>query len=126
MTAPSMADEPRQVRITSDGISGKVVIGGVDISRSVQGYELQHRVGGPPVLILHTVPARGLDFDGLAQVVVATPEQDHGQIIAAYLQSIDPGALARAALERDDLDGSPNELTVAMLRQLADWAQGRD
>ncbi|MFD7867318.1 hypothetical protein [Streptomyces sp. NPDC059783] len=120
-----MADEPRQVRITSDGIGGKVEIGGVDISRSVQGYELQHRVGGPPVLVLHTVPARGMDFEGLAHVAVAAPEQDDGQVVAGFLANIDPGALARAALERDDLDGSPNELTVAMLRQLADWAQGR-
>lgn len=126
MTAPSMADKPRHVRITSDGVGGKVEVGGVDISRSVQGYELQHRVGGPPVLVLHTVPARGLDFEGLAQVVVAAPEQDHGQIIAAYLAGIEPGALHRAALERDDLDGTSNELTTAMLRQLADWAQGSD
>ncbi|MFJ2279227.1 hypothetical protein ACIOEZ_34325 [Streptomyces sp. NPDC087866] len=125
MSAPSMADEPRQVRITSDGVSGKVEVGGVDISRSVQGYELQHRVGGPPVLVLHTVPARGLDFDGLSQVVVATPEQDHGQIIADFLASMEPASLERAALDRDDLDGSPNELTTAMLRQLVDWAQGR-
>ncbi|MDK0525003.1 hypothetical protein [Streptomyces sp. ML-6] len=125
MTAPSMADEPRHVRITADGVMGKVEIDGADISRSIRGYELQHQVGGPPVLVLHTVPHRGLDFDGLAQVAVATPEQDDGQIIAAFLANIEPAALSRAALERDDLDGSPNELTVAMLRQLADWAQGR-
>ncbi|MFJ1900533.1 hypothetical protein [Streptomyces sp. NPDC088115] len=125
MSAPSMADEPRHVRITVDGAMGKVVIGGVDISRSLQGYSLQHQVGGPPVLMLHTVPHRGLDFEGLAHVAVVAPEQDDGQVVAAFLQSIEPTALERAALERDDLDGSRHELTTAMLQQLADWAQGR-
>lgn len=125
MTAPSMADEPRHVRITADGIMGKVEIDGTDVSRSLQGYNLQHQVGGPPVLVLHTTPHRGLGFEGLAQVAVAAPEQDEGDLVAAFLQNVDPAALARAALDRDDLDGSPNELTVAMLRQLADWAQGR-
>ncbi|MEU6016972.1 hypothetical protein ABZ826_23855 [Streptomyces sp. NPDC047515] len=125
MTAPSMADEPRHVRITADGVSGRVSIDGVDVSRSLQGYNLQHQVGGPPVLMLHTVPHRGLDFEGLAHVAVAAPEQDDGQIVAAFLANIEPAALEHAALERDDLDGSPHELTVAMLAQLADWAQGR-
>lgn len=125
MTTPSMADEPRHVRITADGVMGKVEIDGHDISRSLQGYSLQHQVGAAPLLVLHTAPHRGLDFEGLAQVAVAAPEQDEGELVAAFLANIDPAALARAALERDDLDGSPNELTVAMLRQLADWAQGR-
>ena len=125
MTALSMADEPRHVRITADGVSGKVEIDGTDISRSLQGYSLQHQVGTAPLLVLHTAPHRGLDFDGLAQVAVAASEQDDGQVVAAFLQNIDPAALSRAALERDDLDGSPNELTVAMIQQLVDWAQGR-
>ena len=125
MTTASMADEPRHVRITADGVMGKVEIDGTDVSRSLQGYSLQHQVGSAPLLVLHTAPHRGLDFDGLAQVAVAAPEQDDGQVVAAFLQNIDPAALSRAALERDDLDGSPNELTVAMLQQLADWAQGR-
>jgi len=125
MSVPSMADEPRHVRITADGVMGKVEIDGVDVSRSLQGYSLQHQVGAAPLLVLHTAPHRGLNFDGLAQVAVAAPEQDDGQVVAVFLQNIDPAALSRAALERDDLDGSPNELTVAMLQQLADWAQGR-
>ncbi|MEW2068634.1 hypothetical protein [Streptomyces sp. NPDC007346] len=124
MTAPNMADQPRHVSITTDGGAGKVTIDGTDVSRSLQGYSLQHQVGAAPLLVLHTAPHQGLDFEGLAQVAVAAPEQDEGDVVAAFLQNIDPAALYRAALERDDLDGSPNELTVAMLRQLADWAQG--
>ncbi|MGW1468555.1 hypothetical protein ACWCPT_29940 [Streptomyces sp. NPDC002308] len=125
MTAPSMGDKPRQVRITADGFTGRVEIDGTDISKSLRGYSLQHEVGGPPVLMLHTVPHRGLDFNGLAHVAVAAPEQDDGQVIAAFLQNVDAAALERAALNRDDLDGSSHELTRAILQQLADWAQGR-
>lgn len=125
MTAPSMADEPRHVRITADGTAGSVSIDGADISRSLQGYSLQHQVGAAPILMLHTVPHRGLDFEGLAHVAVAPPEQDEGELVAAFLQNVDAAALERAALARDDLDGGRHELTTAMLRQLSDWAQGR-
>ncbi|MFF2731780.1 hypothetical protein ACFVS9_28215 [Streptomyces sp. NPDC058008] len=125
MTAPSMADQPRHVRITADGVAAKVAIDGTDVSRSLQGYSLQHQVGAAPLLVLHTAPHQGLDFEGLAHVAVAAPEQADGDLVAAFLQNIDPAALERAALERDDLDGGRHELTVAMLRQLADWAQGR-
>jgi hypothetical protein len=61
-------------------------------------------------------------FDGLAHVVIGD-ETPPGEAIAAWLQNIDPAALDRAALDRD-LDGTSNELTKAMLEQLADWARG--
>ncbi|MFG2540674.1 hypothetical protein ACGFU4_36090 [Streptomyces sp. NPDC048511] len=124
MTAPSMADEPRHVRITADGVMGAIAIDGTDISKSVQGYNLEHRVGSAPLLVLYTAPHRGLDFDGLAHVAVGD-QADPGDTVAAFLANIDPAALQQAALNRDDLDGSKQELTRAILRQLADIAQGR-
>ncbi|MDX3343508.1 hypothetical protein PV409_36725 [Streptomyces sp. ME02-6979.5a] len=124
MTAPSMADEPRHVRITADGVMGTVAIDGTDISKSVQGYNLEHRVGSAPLLVLYTAPHRGLDFDGLVHVAVGD-QQDPGDTVAAFLANIDPTALYRAALNRDDLDGTPHELTRAMLMQLADMALGK-
>ena len=124
MTTPSMADEPRHVRITADGVMGTVAIDGNDISHAVQGYNLEHHHGAAPLLILYTAPHRGLDFEGYAHIAVGD-QTDPGETIAAFLGSIDPAALERAALNRDDLDGTSNELTRAMLAQLADIAQGR-
>lgn len=124
MTAPSMADQPRHVRITADGVMGTVAIDGTDISKSVQGYNLEHRIGAAPLLVLYTAPHRGLDFEGLAHVAVGD-QADPGEAIVAFLANIDPAALQQAALNRDDLDGSKQELTKAMLRQLVDIAQGR-
>ena len=124
MTSPSMADEPRHVRITADGVMGTVAIDGTDISKSVQGYNLEHRVGAAPLLVLYTAPHRGLDFEGLAHVAVGD-QVDPGEIVAAFLANLDPAALQRAALNRDDLDGTSTELTSAMLQQLTDIAQGR-
>ena len=124
MTAPNMADQPRHVRITADGVMGTVAIDGTDISKSVQGYNLEHRVGQAPLLVLYTTPHRGLDFEGLAHVAVGD-QADPGEIVAAFLANIDAAALERAALNRDDLDGTGNELARAMLLQLADIAQGR-
>ncbi|MFJ5886883.1 hypothetical protein [Streptomyces californicus] len=124
MTAPSMADEPRHVRITADGVMGTVTVDGTDISKSVQGYNLEHRVGSAPLLVLYTAPHRGLDFDGLAHVAIGD-QQDPGDTVAAFLANVDPAALQRAALNRDDLDGTPHELTRAMLHTLADMALGK-
>lgn len=124
MTAPSMADEPRHVRIAADGVMGSVAVDGTDISKSLQGYNLEHRVGSAPLLVLYTAPHRGLDFDGLAHVAVGD-QQDPGDTVAAFLQNVDPAALSRAALNRDDLDGTPHELTRAMLMTLADMALGK-
>jgi hypothetical protein len=119
-----MADQPRHVRITADGVMGTVAIDGTDISKSVQGYNLEHRVGAAPLLVLYTAPHRGLDFEGLAHVAVGD-QADPGETVAAFLANIDASALERAALQRDDLDGTSSELTKAMLRQLAEWAQGQ-
>ncbi|WP_331746905.1 hypothetical protein [Streptomyces sp. NBC_00842] len=125
MTAPSLADQPRRVQITADGGMGSITVDGHDISKSVQGYTLEHRAGQAPLLALYATPSGGAAFDGYARVAVAAPEQDDGQIVAAFLANMDPARLEAAALERDDLDGSRHELTRAMLAQLADWAEGR-
>lgn len=124
MTAPNMADNPRRVQITADGMTGRVVVDGTDLSKDVRGYTLEHHVGEAPRLVLHAVAHRGAQFEGLAHVVVGE-EHDPGATVAAFLSSVDPEALQQAALSRDDLDGSKHELTRAMLQQLADWAQGR-
>ncbi|MEU3656409.1 hypothetical protein AB0E67_27105 [Streptomyces sp. NPDC032161] len=125
MNAPTMADEPRRVQITADGWAATITVDGSDISKSIQGYTLEHRTGQPPLLALYASPAAGTVFDGFAHVAVADAGQDDGQIVAAFLANIDPARLEAAALDRDDLDGTRHELTTAMLRQLADWAQGR-
>ncbi|MFD5899164.1 hypothetical protein [Streptomyces sp. NPDC060366] len=120
---PGMDWKPRHISVTGDGLAARVVLDDQDISRHVQGVTIEHRVGQAPVVVLYAHPTAGATFDGLARVAVAE-QADPGEAMAAFLASIDPDALAKAALQRD-LDGSPNELTKAMLEQLVDWAQGR-
>lgn len=126
MTTPT---EPSAYGVSIDAQPGQAAIrlnGELIPSGQVTGYVLEHDVAAAlPTLILHTRQPDQVHWQGLARVAVADPGRDDGQIIAAFLQSMDAGALYRAALERDDLDGSPNELTTAMLRQLTDWALGR-
>lgn len=123
---PSLADQPHRVSITSNGLAARILLNNTDITAHVTGYTIQQQPGAAPLVVLQTRPSDGVVFEGLAHVAVATePDTDPGDMIAAFLKNIDPDALAAAALERDDLDGSRNELTKAMLAQLADWAQGR-
>jgi hypothetical protein len=121
---PGFGDEPRQVTIHAAGAKATVTVDGKDLSRSLAGYQVEHRAGRPPFVILFAKESSVVDFEGMAQVAVAT-ETPPGEAIAAFLRGIDPAALSAAALERDDLDGSRHELTTAMLAQLADWALGR-
>ena len=126
MTAP---DEPTTHGVTIDAQPGQAAIrldGQLLPANEVTGYVLQHDVHGAlPTLILHTRQPDSVHWAGLARVAVAEPDQDPGEVVAAFLANIDPSALERAALNRDDLDGTSTELTKGMLRQLADIAQGR-
>jgi hypothetical protein len=119
-----MGDAPRTVRIAADGAMASVVVDSTDLSNSLSGYQMEHRAGQPPLLVLHVKPGTSLDFAGYAQVAVAV-EEPIGPQVAQWLAGIDPDQLSAAALERDDLDGSRNEITKAILQTLAEWAQTR-
>lgn len=124
MNDASLADDPHAVRITTDGVRAGVTLDGHDVSSSLSGYALEHRANQPPLLVLYVRPrVDGAVFDGYAQVAVAS-ETPPAEAIVAFLASVDPARLQQAALARD-LDGSPTELTTAMLLQLMDWAGGR-
>ena len=126
MTAPN---EPETYGVQIDAQPGEVTIrlnGELLPPGQLTGYVLQHDVHGAlPTLVLHTRQPDSVHWEGLARVAVAAPEQDPGAAITTFLANIDAAALQRAALNRDDLDGTSTELTTGMLRQLADIAQGR-
>lgn len=120
---PGMNWKPRHVSIVGDGVMARVLLDDADISNHVQSYAIEHRAGESPVVVFQVRPTGGATFDGMARVAVGQ-QADPGEVIAAFLGSINPAALDQAALGRDDLDGERGELTRAMLKQLAEWAQG--
>jgi hypothetical protein len=126
---PSMADAPHTVHIATNGCGAAVTVDGADLSTHLRGYTLEQQVGQPALLVLYrTQKDAPAHFEGLARVVVgetAAPADDDGAAIAAFLSNVDPAALENAALNRDDLGGERYDLTRAMLRQLADWSQGK-
>ncbi|MFH8294970.1 hypothetical protein [Streptomyces sp. NPDC018059] len=124
MNDASLADDLHAVRITTEGVRAGVTLNGHDVTSSLSGYTLEHRVNQPPLLVLYAHPkSQDAVFDGYTQVAVAS-ERPPAEVIVAFLAGIDPVRLQQAALDRDDLDGSPTELTTAMLHQLAAWAGG--
>ena len=126
MTEELNAPQAYGVRIEATPGDALIAIGGEPLPRGqVTGYILQHDVHSAlPSLILHTRQPEGVLFEGLATVAVAV-QQDHGDVIEQFLTGIDPAALQRSALDRDDLGEDRNAVTAAILRQLADWAKGR-
>ncbi|MDJ0464987.1 hypothetical protein [Streptomyces sp. H27-C3] len=124
MTEGTLADDPREVRISTDGARANVTVDGIDLSGSLAAYTLEHRANQVPLLVLYPrPPVDGVVFDGMTHVAVAS-EAPPAEAIAAFLTGVDPAALQKAALDRHDLDGTPTELTTAMLRQLMEWATG--
>lgn len=118
---------PRRVSITADGPTARVVLDDADVSEHITGYTLEQHVGQTPVLVLHPRHSDAAFFEGMAQVAVAAQpeEQDQGAALAAFLEGIDAGALETAAINRDDLDDERYGVTRAVLRQLAEWVQGK-
>lgn len=123
MSEQTFADQPRRVEITADPWKAAVVVDGTDMTAGLRAYTLSQEVGQPPTVVLYPSPEHAASFTGFARVQVATPAEP-GPVIADFLRAINPAALDQAALGRN-LDGSPNELTKAMLEQLIDWAEGR-
>ncbi|MER6131900.1 hypothetical protein [Streptomyces sp. NPDC001815] len=115
------------VRVTGRGHAAVVEIGGHDVSRELAAYSLAHRAGDVPRMVIELSPkstATGV-FEGLAHVVIGDPP-DPGPAAAAFLTAISPAELEKAVLARHDLmDGSPHELTRAMLALLRQWALGQ-
>ncbi|MCA1220254.1 hypothetical protein [Streptomyces sp. 8L] len=124
MTAPT---EPTAhgVRIAAQPGHATICIDGTPLPEGqVTGYTVQHSITDAlPMLVLHTRQTDGVEWEGLARVAIGVP-QDPADGIVAFLSSIDPDALARAALDRD-LEPSKHSITRATLAQLIDWAQGR-
>jgi hypothetical protein len=119
--------EPLSVRVTGRDRAAVVEIGGHDVSRHLAAYSLAHQAGDVPRMAIELSPASTATgvFEGLAHVVIADPP-DPGPAAAAFLSAISPAELQKAALARHDLmDGSPHELTRAMLALLQEWALGR-
>lgn len=125
MNAPS---EPQAhgVRIAVSPGHADISIDGTALpAGQIVGYQLEHDVANAafPRLILHTRPTSDVLFEGMAQVAVAVP-QDPGQAIADFVSQLDPAALQRAAMDREDLTGDKTGVTEAILKQITEWALG--
>jgi hypothetical protein len=116
------------VRIDAQPGDATVTIDGTPLPRGqLTGYVLQHDIHQAlPSLILHTRQPESVMFEGLATVAVAVHENDVTGMMVQFLEGIDPAALQRAAMDRDDLDDGKTGVTEAILRQLADWVQAKD
>lgn len=120
-----MSDMPadvRHVRIAaSSGEAAVVKIDGQDVASSVDAYRITQTVDEGPEVTLYVAEGwRGLEFDGLAEVIVEPADVRH--VVVGFLDAVDSRRLDEAVLLRDDLDGKPGELTRGLLAQLKEWA----
>ncbi|WP_433547170.1 hypothetical protein ACQPZG_20355 [Streptomyces sp. CA-294286] len=120
----SMNQEPRRVRIAASPHVGAVIeIDGHNVASAVEAYRISQTVDEGPEVTLYVASGwRGMEFDGLADVLVEPADVRH--VVIGFLDSVDAAKLDAAVLDRDDLDGSPGELTRGLLAQLREWAEG--
>jgi hypothetical protein len=116
----------RGVRIEAQPGSATISIDGTPLpAGQIVGYQLEHSIADSlPMLVLHIRQADHVAFEGLSRVAVAV-QQDTGAAIAEFVLGLDPAAVQRAALDRMDLEDGKTGVTEAILKQLAEWAQGR-
>ncbi|MCX5206752.1 hypothetical protein OG897_35775 [Streptomyces sp. NBC_00237] len=114
--------DPRQVRVAASQRDGAVIeVDGHNVASAVEAYRITQTVDEGPELTLYVQSGwKGLEFDGLADVVVEPAGVR--QVVIGFLDSVDAAKLDAAVLDRDDLDGAPGELTRGLLAQLRDWA----
>ncbi|MBK3623999.1 hypothetical protein JHN59_03935 [Streptomyces sp. MBT49] len=117
-------DEPVPVRVAADARHARVEVNGRDVTRDVRGYQLVQEAGQAPQLLVQLAPWAGVEWEGVARVVVGSPP-DPGPAAAAFLAAIDGRELEKATLARHDLlDGQPHEFSRAMLAVLIEMARG--
>ncbi|WP_189959277.1 hypothetical protein [Streptomyces alanosinicus] len=113
--------EHRRVRITASPDDGAVIeIDGHDVASAVEAYRITQTVDEGPEVTLYVQQGRGVEFDGLAEVLVEPADLRH--VVIGFLDAVDWRKLDEAVLDRDDLDGRPGELTRGLLAQLREWA----
>jgi hypothetical protein len=120
-----MAEEPRQVTVTTSPTGAQITLDDQDVSAALDGYQIEQRSGQPAIVVLFARADNQTVFDGVARVAVAEPAGSPADAIDTFLAAIDPAALDAAVLDRSDLDGGRHELTAALLRQLREWATGQ-
>ncbi|MCX4666457.1 hypothetical protein OG453_07215 [Streptomyces sp. NBC_01381] len=116
--------EPQRVRIAARPEESAVIeIDGHDVASAVEAYRITQTVDeGPEVTLYVQQGWKGVEFEGLAEVVVEPADVRH--VVIGFLDAVDWQKLDEAVLDRDDLDGRPGELTRGMLAQLREWAAG--
>ncbi|MBK3575989.1 hypothetical protein JHN63_19635 [Streptomyces sp. MBT65] len=116
--------EPRRVRIAARPEESAVIeIDGHDVASAVEAYRITQTVDeGPEVTLYVQQGWKGMEFDGLAEVVVEPADVRH--VVIGFLDAVDWQKLDEAVLDRDDLDGRPGELARGTLAQLREWAAG--
>ncbi|MGW0731750.1 hypothetical protein [Streptomyces sp. NPDC002851] len=112
----------RRVRIASSPDEAAIIeIDGHAVASAVEAYRITQTVDeGPEVTLYVQQGWRGMEFDGLAEVVVEPADVRH--VVIGFLDAVDWRQLDEAVLDRDDLNGKPGELTRGLLAQLREWA----
>lgn len=112
--------KPVPFRIHADPLGGNIEIDGTDLTEHVAAFDLHVGQTEPSILSLHLIPGHG-PIQGEALIHIAD-DSDPGDLICAFLDTIDPGELDQHAL--NNADASSN-LTEAMIATLKQWARER-
>lgn len=109
------------VELNSAGVMGKVVVGGVDVSRSVSRVELDAPPNELPQVTLTLYPyASHVVVDAL--VAVGVDVRTTAAEVAAMVRGLDPLGVQDAALSSQIIDG-PAATVQAVLNVIADMIE---
>lgn len=103
--------------IYAEGVGGRVEIDGEDVTARVAAIDLHISDTEPSVLTLHHKPGTG-SVEGEAIIRLVAYDQTPADLIRAFLDSVDPGALEQTVTETMDWATSTGEAFLAALKAL--------
>ena len=100
-----------------------VEIGGTDVSEYIRRTTIDMHKGRQAEVFLELssgafVP-EAFQVDGIVHVIRGAEDMDPGPIVAAWLATVDPGDLERAALEEGDMTTGPGQTFLEILQRMA-------
>ena len=108
-----------EIKTSLDG-RASVVVDDVDVSRQIAALQFQARPGDVPILTLVERVEGSISGDGIVRVESQSNVRT-GEVIAEFLEAIDPGDLERVVCERCGFGDSGTMVTLEVLKE---WALG--
>lgn len=112
-------NKPTSVKLYAEGLTARVEVDGESIEDKIEGYQIVHRGGQAPQMIIELRADKTIEFEGEAMISLLESSRRSGGLTAdELLSTIDPGELEQLAAQHSGPGVSMGDMFVGALREL--------